>query len=314
MRSWIKTFCTLALSLFIICGIFAVIRYFTAPRAQMAPEQQESPTVQEAVKPLNILVLGVDEEQTRTDTILAISYQPDKNAAHILSVPRDTRVYFGGDYHKINAAYGRGGAEQSQSVVTALTGLPFDRYMVFTTSSFRDIIDALGGVYFDVPRDMYYRDPVQGLTINLKKGRQLLNGEQSEQLVRYRRYPEGDIARVHMQQQFFHALAEQKLNASIIKSLPRLYSVWSNNIKTNITAADITAYLSKLSELSAENVSMHDLPGAYNDTDYGTSYWICNKTKTAELIRSQFGYENGNYKSSTAGSDAAAENKSEAIK
>lgn len=290
MRSFIKVISALALSLIVVCTSFAATRRMSAGHTE-----QEAQPVQETQAPrqtgiINILILGVDKDQTRTDTIMAVSCNLDENHVRILSVPRDTRVYFGGDYHKINAAYGRGGVEQTKEAVTALTGIPFNNYMVFTTDAFRDVIDALGGVWFDVPRDMNYRDPEQNLTINLKKGYQMLDGNKAEQLVRFRRYPEGDIARVHMQQKFFAALAEQKLNKSIITSLPRLYGACSKNITTDITLADIMRHIPNVSDLSAENVSIYDLPGDFNDTDYGVSYWICDKTKTKELVRAEFGY------------------------
>lgn len=294
MRTWAKTISVLAVSLLIVCGAFSGVRYLTKGDIAQQQTQQIPQLVPKRTGCVNALVLGVDEEEKRTDTILAVSYDLEDQQIRILSVPRDTRVYFQNGYHKVNAAYAYGGAEQSKSVVTALTGIPFTYYMVFTTSAFRDIIDALGGVYFDVPRDMYYRDPVQNLTIDLKKGYQLLDGRRAEQLVRFRRYPEGDIARVHVQQEFFRALAEQKINGGMIKSLPKLYGAWSKNIKTDITVGDVMKYLSDAADLSAEHITMYDLPGAYNDTDYGTSYWICDKEKTKELVRTEFGYENGN--------------------
>lgn len=289
MRSFIKIISALALSLIIVCASFAATRRMTAGQPEQTVQPAQETQAPKQTGKMNILILGVDKDQTRADTIMAVSCNLDENYIRILSVPRDTRVYFGGDHHKINAAYGRG-VQQIKETVTALTGIPFDRYMVFTTDAFRDVIDALGGVWFDVPRDMNYRDPKQNLTISLKKGYQLLDGDKAEQLVRFRRYPEGDIARIHMQQKFFAALAEQKLNKSIITNLPRLYGALSKNITTDISISDIMKYLPNMSDLSAENVSIHDLPGNYNDTDYGASYWICDKMKTKELVRAEFGY------------------------
>ena len=53
-------------------------------------------------------------------------------------------------------------------------------------NGFRNIIDAIGGVEFDVPIRMFYNDPEQNLHIDLQKGKQLLNGKKAEMLVRFR--------------------------------------------------------------------------------------------------------------------------------
>ena len=45
---------------------------------------------------------------------------------------------------------------------------------------------ALAQMEFDVPVDMQYDDPWQDLHIDLKAGRQKLNGQQAVQLLRYR--------------------------------------------------------------------------------------------------------------------------------
>jgi LCP family protein required for cell wall assembly len=75
----------------------------------------------------------------------------------------------------------------------------------FTFDAFRETIDALGGVEFDVPQNMNYDDPQQGLSIHLKKGYQLLDGDKAEQLVRFRNYPMGDIDRTKVQFDFLYS-------------------------------------------------------------------------------------------------------------
>ena len=134
----------------------------------------------------------------------------------MLSIPRDTRMYIGSKYQKINAAYAMRtkegkikGPNGTIDAVTRLTGIPINYYVEFSFDAFRETIDALDGVDFYVPQRMVYRDPEQGLYINLSKGQQLLDGDKAEQLVRFRQYPEGDIKRVQVQQDFIRAVAAQ---------------------------------------------------------------------------------------------------------
>lgn len=264
------------------------------------PSEEEVDTVEPVDREtgkINLLIAGLDKSKALTDTIMIASYDLDTDTVNILSVPRDTRMYIGSKYQKINSAYSiskkgkKNGINGTIEAVTRLTGIPINYYVEFTFEAFRETIDALGGVEFDVPQNMNYDDPAQDLHIHLKKGLQTLDGDKAEQFVRFRRYPMGDIDRVAAQQAFIKALADQKLNAGIITRLPELFKTVQSNLRTNLTLSDITKYVINLSDLSSENVYMHALPGYSNGTDYGSSYWIADMEQLATLIRDTFGYD-----------------------
>lgn len=246
---------------------------------------------------INMLIAGLDKSEALTDTIMVASYNLDTDMVNILSIPRDTRMYIGNRYQKINSAHSiskggkKNGINGTIEAVTRLTGIPINYYVEFTFDAFRETIDALGGIEFDVPQNMNYDDPAQDLHIHLKKGLQLLDGDKAEQFVRFRRYPMGDIDRVAAQQAFMKAVAEQKLNASIIPRIPELYKALESNLKTNITLSVVTKYLTNLADLTSENIHMYALPGYSNGTDYGSSYWIVDMSELAVLIRDTFGYD-----------------------
>lgn len=246
---------------------------------------------------INILAIGLDNDGARTDTIIVASYDLDKNLVNILSIPRDTRMYVGGNYQKINCAYAvtkngkRNGVNGTIEAVTRLTAIPIHYYAEFTFETFREVIDALGGVDFDVPQNMNYDDPAQNLHIHLKSGFQHLDGDKAEQLVRFRKYPMGDIDRVKVQQSFIKALAEQKLNSSIIGKLPDLFKVLQKDVKTNFKLSDITKYALNLADLSSENIKAYSLPGIADSESYGASYWVADMAQTKTLIEETFGYD-----------------------
>lgn len=246
---------------------------------------------------VNVLLAGTDYYGSCTDTIMIASYDIDDGYIKILSVPRDTRMYVGNRYQKINSAYSlskdgkKKGIHGTIEAVTRLTGIPINYYVEFTFETFRNAIDALGGVDFYVPQNMNYNDPYQDLSIHLKEGQQLLDGNKAEQLVRFRRYPMGDIDRVKVQQSFIKAVAEQKLNLGIITKLPDLFDVLKKDLKTNLEASDIVKYALTLQDITGENVQTFELPGVANGTDYGASYWIPDMTALATLIETEFGYD-----------------------
>ncbi len=259
---------------------------------------EEIEPVDEVSGKVNALILGVDKEGLRTDTIIVASYDATKGVVNMLSVPRDTRMYIGSRYQKINSAHAITGSNGkikgpngTIDAVTRLTGIPINYYVEFSFEAFRDTIDALGGVYFDVPQTMKYKDPTQDLVINLSPGYQLLDGDKAEQLVRFRQYPQGDIKRVEVQQQFIKALAEQKLNAQIITKLPDIYKALSKNVKTNFNLGDAVKYANSLVNIDLNNIVMHELPGEYSGSEYTASYWLPDMKEIKLLVQNTFGYE-----------------------
>ncbi|MDD6213586.1 MAG: LCP family protein [Firmicutes bacterium] len=256
--------------------------------------------VDKATGKVNALIVGIEASGSHTDTIMVASYDLDDNTVNILSIPRDTRMYIGNKYQKINAAHVIADKGDSKGIngtieaVTRLTGIPINYYVEFSTSAFRETIDALGGIDFYVPQNMNYDDPVQNLHIHLSKGYQHLDGDKAEQFVRFRKYPMGDIDRVAAQQSFLKALAEQKLNAGIITKIPEIYTALQKNIKTNLTISDVTKYAINLKDLTSENIHMYSVPGVSNGTDYDASYWIPDMTQLATLIQDTFGYDASN--------------------
>lgn len=232
---------------------------------------------------INVLLMCTDEEEDRTDSIVLVSYDTEGKSVQMLSIPRDTRMYIGNRYQKINAAHAfirEGNAEPDGpagtiEAVNRLTGVPINYYVDFSFEAIADVIDQMGPVVFDVPdiegngRGMVYDDPAQDLHINIPAGRQSLDGKNVVHLLRYRHgngrspkgYANGDIGRIAMQQEFLRALVDQKLNAALIEKMPSIFSGIKSNIKTNFTITDIIKYSGFLLGFSSDGIHTQTLPG-----------------------------------------------------
>ena len=176
-------------------------------------------------RPVNILILGtkvttadtndipenlknlkyqalVNSFEGLTDTMLLLRFNPETKKVSVLSVPRDTRTEIPGHgVTKINAANAFGGPPLAARAASELLGgVGIDRYLTLNVQGVEALVDALGGVTVHVPKDMKYRDDSQHLYINLKEGRQKLNGAQTLQLLRFRQDEYGDIGRIQRQQ------------------------------------------------------------------------------------------------------------------
>ena len=211
---------------------------------------------------INALVMGLDKDEARTDTLLFVSYSSKTGKCSVMSIPRDTYVYIDGRACLINSAYAIGGAELTINKVKELIDLPVNYYVVFTFKDFRNVIDALGGVEFDVrPQGYYYEDPYQDLVINIPGGHQVLDGAMAEGLVRYRAdYARADLERVEVQQQFVRALIEQKFNAGSITSIPKIYNTLKGSLKSNLALDDMLGYSDEILKGGISSIETMTLP------------------------------------------------------
>lgn len=242
----------------------------------------------EKSKPYNILLLGVDVEAKLTDVMMLCQIDPVDHKVSMLSIPRDTRVKMGSRNIKINSSFSHGGVEQVIDCIKDLTTLPVHHYFLINTKAFRDTIDALGGVYFTVPRKMDYEDPLQDLYIHLERGYQLLDGDKAEQLVRFRRYTNGDIDRIKVQQDFIRELIEQKLTAAYILKIPEVYKIVADNSSTDMTMREmIDAGKQLLAVKDGEKFRSFTIPG---EGQYigEVSYFVHYKEQLANLIATEF--------------------------
>ncbi|MBQ2897053.1 MAG: LCP family protein [Clostridia bacterium] len=208
----------------------------------------------------NIVVMGTDKSGLHSDVIMIFSVSTKNQAVSCTSIPRDTRVNVRGSYIKITEAMAYGGESTVIQELKELTGLQVHDYVTFSFKAVEDVIDALGGVDFYVPQNMFYQDPEQDLYINLKKGQQLLNGDKSLQLLRFRSYPLGDIQRTKVQREFMQAVFEQKANAKYIANVPKVYAAVNRNIKSSLSLAEVKDYAVMISKMENPEFNNIELP------------------------------------------------------
>jgi LCP family protein required for cell wall assembly len=142
-------------------------------------------------------VLGLTQDNQRSDTIEVVQWDNARHHARILGVPRDipiTLPHIGTT--KLVDAYATGGAGRARALVVRLLDIPIAHYIVFSLPAMRSVVDLLGGVPIDVEKRMVYTDRRQGLVINLYPGPQVLNGSRAEEYLRFRHDAEGDIGRI----------------------------------------------------------------------------------------------------------------------
>lgn len=242
---------------------------------------------------VNVLVLATDKGQLLTDTVMVANINTHTEKINLLSLPRDTRIQLeSGKNIKLNGVYQldseKDRPKKVVSVVEDLLDIRIDHYVIMYPDGFKNIIDALGGVDFNVPQDMNYDDPDQGLHIHLEKGLQHLDGDKAEQYVRFRSgYQNADIGRISAQQEFLKALMEQKLNSGIITRIPSLYSTLNDDFDSDIKLQDAIKIAKTAFRFKAAELDTYTLPSKPEYIN-GASYVIINEEETKNLIDSVF--------------------------
>ncbi|MCX7670201.1 MAG: LCP family protein, partial [Anaerolineae bacterium] len=221
--------------------------------APAAPRQPEAaPTLTGRI---TVLVMGVDnrpdEPVARTDTIMVLTFNPKTGAAGMLSIPRDTLVHVAAldDDMKINSVhvYGElykfpgGGPELLRQTVAELIGYPIDYYVRINFDGFRRIIDLVGGIDIDVPKDIkddLYPDENYGYDpLFIPAGRHHMDGALALKYARTR-HVDSDYGRAARQQQVVMALKDKLTQpgqlAGLLPRIPGLAAALAGSIQTDM--------------------------------------------------------------------------------
>ncbi|MGI6621827.1 MAG: LCP family protein [Clostridiaceae bacterium] len=233
------------------------------------------------------LVAGLDKTSVSTDVIMLVKLDITNKNINILNIPRDTMLDTERRSKKINASFSAGGVELFEEDVASLTGFYVNRYVIFDIKGVEKIINAIGGVWFDVHRNMNYEDPTQDLYIHLKKGYQHLDGEQAVDLARFRSYPEGDIERIAIQQKLLKALAKQALKTENILKIPELVALVCDNVDTDIDISEMLWLANEVKNFSFDDIHTDIVPGTADTIDR-ISYWLPYKDELLDLINSRY--------------------------
>ena len=264
------------------------------------------------LKEIKVLILGVstDTDAELTDTIMIASYNPNTQKANLLSIPRDT---FTGKNpkkavasQKINSLYNINKTpDKTLAAVNELTGLDIKYYVVVKTEALIKLVDAIGGVKFNVPMRMKYTDTSQNLVIDLEEGEQLIDGNKAEQLLRFRHndpqkgvgmtsypaeYGDNDFGRMRTQRDFIIATLKQTLKPSNIFKIGQILEIANENVDTNLELSFVKDYIPYAVELDTENITSATLPGTTPDVSKtnGVSIFVADKKASKELIQSMF--------------------------
>ena len=263
--------------------------------------QPESDTALSVRKPgcATILVAGTDEGGYRTDSMMLVNVDRETKAISLVSIPRDTLIYCEYSVPKINSAYGwAGGGESGMQElllrVSEIIGFEPDGYVVVDLNVFEQLVDLMGGITFEVPVDMHYNDPTQGLSIDLQAGKQHLNGNQAMQVARFRSgYATADLGRIEVQRDLVSAALRQWVSPKGLLHLPKALKLIEESSNTSLTKSNLLWLVESFLLCSRSSIRTATLPGAAANFSSG-SYYVLDASGVAEMVNEYLNpYEKG---------------------
>ena len=227
-----------------------------------------------------ILLSGVDDHNGGSDTNILVAVDAAGGSIYGVSIPRDTKAMIDGKAHKINYAYNSGGIQLLSDVVSEQLGIPVDYTVQVDLQGFVALVNAIGGVTFNVPIDMDYEDPYQDLYIHIPKGLQTLSGENALKVVRFREgYASQDIGRMQTQQAFLKAVAKQVLTISNLDKVDDFVKIFQSYVETDLTLGNLAWLGREAISIGAENIEFSTLPN-----DWKSPYIYLDQEATLALV------------------------------
>lgn len=231
------------------------------------------------------LVLGKDRSAGLADCIMIVTVREDSGAVSVVQIPRDTYAeYTDRDYKKLNGILREKGETGAKEFLSSALGVPLDYFLILDLDCLDRLVDTVGGVEIDIPQDMYYSDPTQGLEINLRAGNHLLNGKEAEQFVRYRAgYANADLGRLDAQKLFLRAFVK-KCNAMSGAEKVKLVLSVLTKVQTDVDLPAILRMADLFGNFDADSIPMSTLPGQAVQGSSGAWYYSLNRDGCIEIL------------------------------
>lgn len=209
--------------------------------------------------PLAFLILGVDErpgDKGRSDSMIVLTVNPNDKSMQMVSIPRDTRteIIGKGFDDKINHAYAFGGPEMSIATVENFLDIPIDYFVQVNMESFKDIVDAVGGVTVNNKLE-FSQDGHQ-----FSLGEIELNGEEALSFSRMRSI-DSDFGRQQRQRDIIQGVINKGASISSVTKIDDILDILGNSVRTNLTFNEMVDIQSNYKDARHE-LSQHQLTGS----------------------------------------------------
>jgi LCP family protein required for cell wall assembly len=234
---------------------------------------------------LNLLLIGSDAGpgrwELRSDTMIVLSVGVASARAVMFGIPRNNvnvplppesaKAFPNGRYPEfLNSLYvyalghpkyfpggDAAGFRALTGAIQELVGVPLDGALVVNLTGFVDLIDAIGGLWVDVPYSLYdeqYPGPSGQITVYVPAGCQKLDGTEALEYARSR-HSTDDYSRMGRQQIVLKALARQIDPMGLLPKVPKLLRIAGDNLWTTIDQGEVADLAALAARVDSRSIS-----------------------------------------------------------
>ena len=266
---------------------------------------------------VNILLMGIDAyedggttsgTEPHTDVMLVIAINFDKDVVDIITLPRDIFTTAPGlhGFYKLNGVFNAGGGMQNMEGGFALTrraaeiwlgGISIPYYYAVDFQAVVDIVDAIGGIDYDVDQRFTAYRLVNGKTMTdsgkvYDVGMHHLDGNAVLQYLRIRHAAGGlDSDRTARQRRMMVAIFNKLKNEGKLSQIPKLINAATSGIYTNTDLSQTTALASyAMTKIDADKIRTRSI---YGDIWYQHYFKYCfvDQQNRINIIREVYGID-----------------------
>lgn len=261
---------------------------------------QADPAISQDI--VNVLLIGADyaderatwNKYTYSDCMMVLALNFKENKVDMISVPRDTyaRIYNTPGKWKLNSSlyYGGGYAKDGPTYVMRSienvmgNKVPINYYLGINIPTLKDIVNAIGGVDYDVDVTVKLQGRV------LKPGLQHLDGQQVVDYCRGRKGIDNDLGRVDRQKRMLLAIFQQLQANKKLSQLPSILQALQGKVYTNMSFQQLCALAVFGSKLDAAHIKMHTLGGTLMSI-FNWNFVVTDQKAKVALLKEVYGID-----------------------
>ncbi|MFC4778489.1 LCP family protein [Paenibacillus sp. GCM10023252] len=292
-RSALRVFLFLTLGLLLLAAVYLgyLVKQGNDALKQIGTDEVVPAEDSVKNKPVAMLMMGMDTRPVKggtmnTDVMMVAAFNPDRQTATVVTIPRDSLMMLDGyKQRKANSYYSafyrqaRQDMEQAaaeaeakeamQRMMTKYFGIPVSYTGIIDFTGFSAVVNALGGVKVNVDMDMHYEDSADDTVIDLEKGEQVLDGDQALDFVRYRKSNDGsnmsnDFERNQRQSEVLGAITDKMKSLSGVAKAGAVIGAVGDNMKINMPSSEIQHMITKYFGIDRANITFIPLAGEWN--------------------------------------------------
>lgn len=222
-----------------------------------------SKTSNKEEKSVNVLLCVVDEDNKDiAPQFMLINFDFDVKTIAVTEVPTNVKLTGAEKSDTVQKLFDYGSARYVRDAIVNNYGIKVQRFIKCSMTEVEQFVDSLGGIDYNIPKQMQYKNEDGNLVTNLVKGKQKLNGNQYCQYLRYNDW--GSVAKnAEKREDLFVALLNEYCPTLNSENILKIYKKVANNIETDISIVEMNDF-----SLKFEMFTKVENPATKTDVDF----------------------------------------------